>query len=222
MGLGAITNAQPEGPVVCVFRLVTGLPSPFCGTTRSLFELGQADLSASVQMSPLGVVAALAAVGVLARLAMARRSRPARLWPPAVLAVGGIAVLLSWVSELTKGSGMTIDDPNRGGDGPGQPRPEAGQAPVPPAHAYQSRPNAPGAVAALVLGILGLTICSICAPFAWWQGQKARAAVDQPGGTLDGRGMATAGWITGIIGTVILIIVIVVLVVALAAGGVSA
>lgn len=90
---------------MCLFRLVTGLPCPFCGTTRSLFELGQADLAASVQMSPLGLMAALAAVFVLVRLAVAWRGRPARLWPPAVLAAGGVAVLLSWVSQLTKGVG---------------------------------------------------------------------------------------------------------------------
>ena len=109
-----------------------------------------------------------------------------------------------------------MEDPTRGGDAPERVGPEAGQPQAPPPAAYQSKPNAPGAVASLVLGILGLTICSICAPFAWWQGQKARAAVDASGGTLDGRGMATAGWIMGIIGTVIIVIAVVALLAVLA------
>ena len=105
MGLGAVTNAQPEGPTLCLFRLATGLPCPFCGATRSLFELGQADLAASVALSPLGVVVPIVAVAVLARLALARGERPARLWPPAVLALGGAVVLVSWISQLSKGVG---------------------------------------------------------------------------------------------------------------------
>ena len=102
MGLGAVTGARPDGPTLCAFRLVTGLPCPFCGATRSLFELGQADLAASVAFSPIGVLVPLVAVAVLVRLALARHDRPARLWPPAVLAAGGVALMLSWVLQLTK------------------------------------------------------------------------------------------------------------------------
>ena len=114
-----------------------------------------------------------------------------------------------------------MEDPTRGGE-PGDLRPETpppGQPQPPPA--YQARPNAPGAVASLVLGILGLTICQLCAPFAWWQGQQARAAVDRSGGTLNGRGLATAGWIMGIIGTVILGIAIVGILAVVVVGGAS-
>jgi len=64
--------------------------------------------------------------------------------------------------------------------------------------------NADGAVAALVLGILGIVACPLCAPFAWSMGAKAERAVDSSGGTFDGRGMATAGKILGIVGTVLL------------------
>lgn len=64
--------------------------------------------------------------------------------------------------------------------------------------------NAPNAVLSLVLGIIGVVACALCAPFAWKLGKDAEAAVDASGGTLGGRGLATAGKILGIIGTVLL------------------
>jgi hypothetical protein len=84
-----------------------------------------------------------------------------------------------------------------------------------------AQPNAPNAVLALVLGIVGIVLCSIAAPFAWWLGQQAEQAVDASGGTLGGRGMATAGKILGIIGTVLLAIGIVVAIVIIIAGAAS-
>ena len=69
----------------------------------------------------------------------------------------------------------------------------------------QPTPNASGAVASLVLGILGLIFCPLCAPIAWALGRGAEREVDASGGALGGRGLATAGKITGIIGTVLLI-----------------
>jgi hypothetical protein len=73
-------------------------------------------------------------------------------------------------------------------------------------------------VPALILGILGIVLCSLCAPFAWWQGQSAENAIAASGGTLEGKGMATAGKILGIIGTVIGILLIIVVIVVVASG----
>lgn len=70
----------------------------------------------------------------------------------------------------------------------------------------QPTQNASGAVASLVLGILGLIFCPLCAPIAWALGRGAEREVDASGGALGGRGLATAGKITGIIGTVLLIL----------------
>lgn len=67
-------------------------------------------------------------------------------------------------------------------------------------------PNAPRATVSLVLGILGIILCPICAPIAWAIGHSAEAEIDASGGRLGGRGLATAGKITGIIGTVLLIL----------------
>ncbi len=82
-------------------------------------------------------------------------------------------------------------------------------------------PNAPNAVLSLVLGIIGVVACSLCAPFAWKLGRDAEAAVDASNGSLGGRGLATAGKILGIIGTVLLAIGIVVLVLVLAGTGIA-
>jgi hypothetical protein len=86
-----------------------------------------------------------------------------------------------------------------------------GPSPYPP-----PRETAPGALAALVLGIIGLSACQLCAPFAWWQGHSAENAIRASGGMLDGKGMATAGKILGIIGTALLVLVVGFVIVAVA------
>jgi len=76
-----------------------------------------------------------------------------------------------------------------------------------------SRPNADGAVPALVLGILSIFFCPLCAPFAWYFGQRAERLVDASGGVLGGRGEATAGKIIGIVMSVLMLLGIVLLIV---------
>ena len=61
------------------------------------------------------------------------------------------------------------------------------------------------AIIALVLGIVGL----FCNPFgiaAWIIGQKERNAIKRGESPESGLGLATAGWILGIVDTVLLII----------------
>lgn len=87
------------------------------------------------------------------------------------------------------------------------------------AYPSHSQPEtAPSAVLSLVLGIVGLMI-GITAPLAWKYGRDAEAAVDASGGTLGGRGLATAGKILGIIGTVILALCILMLIALMAFAG---
>jgi hypothetical protein len=69
-----------------------------------------------------------------------------------------------------------------------------------------SLPNAPGAVLALVLGIVGVITCGFpTGPFAIWQGRSAEKAIKQSPGQYGGKGMATAGWILGIVGTLFML-----------------
>ncbi len=80
-------------------------------------------------------------------------------------------------------------------------------------------PDQRQATTALVLGILGLAICGVLAPFAWSIGRSSLREIDASGGALGGRGKAQAGYIMGIIGTILLALAIVggVLLVAVAA-----
>ncbi len=84
--------------------------------------------------------------------------------------------------------------------------PPAGYPPAgyPPAgYPMQAPPEHPQAVTAMVLGILGLVCCGLASPFAIWTGRKAMNEIDASGGWQGGRGQAQAGFIMGIIGTVL-------------------
>ena len=76
-------------------------------------------------------------------------------------------------------------------------------APAAPAYGTVA-PDHPRSTVALILGILGIVACSIVAPFALVIGRGAVKEIDASGGQLGGRGMAQAGFILGVIGTVIL------------------
>lgn len=82
--------------------------------------------------------------------------------------------------------------------------------PGPPPQGPQYQTNAPNAVASLVLGILGILCCGILAPIAWVLGTNSLKAIEQSGGAYGGEGLARAGQILGIIGTVLWVVAVVV------------
>jgi uncharacterized membrane protein YjgN (DUF898 family) len=65
-------------------------------------------------------------------------------------------------------------------------------------------PDHPKATTALVLGILGIVICGLVAPFAWKVGRDTVREIDASQGRLGGRGSAQAGYVLGVVGTVLL------------------
>ena len=85
----------------------------------------------------------------------------------------------------------------------GAPQPY-GQAPQAPGYPMAYAPDHPKATTSLVLGILGIVICGIIAPFAWRMGKRTVAEIDASQGQLGGRGSAQAGYILGLIGTILL------------------
>jgi uncharacterized membrane protein YjgN (DUF898 family) len=93
-----------------------------------------------------------------------------------------------------------------------------------PGGGYQQPPQQdhPKAMTSLILGILGVVICGVLAPFAWRIGKRAVNEIDASGGQLGGRGTAQAGYILGIIGTILLIIGVVVFLLVLVLGGMGA
>lgn len=114
------------------------------------------------------------------------------------------------------------------GQEPQQPYPQQPYSPQPyPPQAYPQYgqpfsyvpPNLPRATTALVLGLVGLVGGLMCllpvlvSPFAWVTGVKARREIRQSNGQFGGDGMATAGMVLGIIGTVLLALAVIALVI---------
>jgi hypothetical protein len=91
----------------------------------------------------------------------------------------------------------------------------------------QYAPDHPKATTSLVLGILGVVLCQVIAPFAWSMGRKTLNEIDASQGRVGGRGAAQAGYILGIVGTVLLalsvlfIVIYVVFMIAVVGGGVA-
>jgi len=78
--------------------------------------------------------------------------------------------------------------------------------PFPPygAGGYPAPQEHPKAMTAMVIGILGLVMCQVASPFAWVIGKRTVTEIDASGGRLGGRGQAQAGYVLGIVGTVLL------------------
>ena len=72
--------------------------------------------------------------------------------------------------------------------------------PPPPPPAGPQASNRP--TTALILGIVGLICCPICGPFAWYMGAQEGKAIRQGQSPVAGQGLATAGMVLGILGTV--------------------
>lgn len=82
--------------------------------------------------------------------------------------------------------------------------------------AYTPQPPTDGAgIAAFVIGIVGLTFaCAygfglILSPAALFIGRSSMKRIDASQGTVGGRGFAQAGFIMGIVGTVLLVLLVV-------------
>lgn len=61
----------------------------------------------------------------------------------------------------------------------------------------------------LVLGILGVVCCGILAPVAWIMGSSELKSIRAGAAPAAGEGLAKAGMILGIIGTVLLVLTVV-------------
>jgi hypothetical protein len=64
----------------------------------------------------------------------------------------------------------------------------------------------PRAALSLILGVLGFVTCAVASPFAWRIGKRTMQEIDASQGRLGGRGVAQAGYVLGLIGTVVLVI----------------
>ncbi len=73
----------------------------------------------------------------------------------------------------------------------------------------------PQATIILVLGVLSLVVCQLIGPVAWVMGKRALDEIDRSGGAIGGRGQIQAGYICGIISSVLIALAIGVGVIAL-------
>ena len=60
-----------DGPVICPFRRLTGLPCPGCGLTRSWVYLAHGQVRDALAAHPFGAVAALAALVLVGAVVLA-------------------------------------------------------------------------------------------------------------------------------------------------------
>jgi hypothetical protein len=100
---------------VCLFKQVTGIPCPSCGTSRSLVALIRGDFQRAVRINPLGILAALLLVlipswmlvDLILRRATLERSyvwiennikAKAWIWAPMILLISA-----NWMWNIMKG-----------------------------------------------------------------------------------------------------------------------
>ncbi len=112
-GVGAVWLAAwvrvpaPE----CVFRKITGLPCPLCGSTRAFRALAHGDWGTALWISPLACLLALGvtlwALGQLAALAWPGRRWPLPVLPPRwrglLFWLSLAALLANWAYRLGTG-----------------------------------------------------------------------------------------------------------------------
>lgn len=104
-GVGAVAGAfvlSPagieDGPVVCPFRLATGLPCPGCGLTRAWVYLAHGSWQESLQANPFGVVAVALVMALVVAVVVARLLRaPAPDLEQLVRPLWLRALLVAWV-----------------------------------------------------------------------------------------------------------------------------
>ena len=90
----------PLPHTVCPFRMLTGLPCPFCGGTHAGIDLGRGHPVAALRASPLAVCGAVAVITlpVLRRTSLAHRWRHLPAKTRNMVAITGIVTALA-VSE---------------------------------------------------------------------------------------------------------------------------
>lgn len=106
--------------------------------------------------------------------------------------------------------------PPPGSDGPTGP-------PPPPPYQFSPQPPAAGsskAVISLVLGILSLVMCGLFLGIpAMVLARQAKREIRESHGAVGGEGLATAGFVTGLLGTLWSLLLVVLLIGLLAVGG---
>ena len=103
--LVATTGFAPseDGPTLCPFRHLTGLPCPLCGMTRASFRLLRGDLAGALRMHPCAPLwFAMVGGGVAFGLGSVVAGRWPR-WPRTATVIALSLLALSWLAKLSLG-----------------------------------------------------------------------------------------------------------------------
>ena len=115
--------------------------------------------------------------------------------------------------QRTPGFGEPYSAPKPPAAPPPPPPPGATQIPPPPPAVVGYEPPPGGgyatayaepsqSVTVFVLGLLGLVVCQLLAPVAWYLGNQELAGIGSGRRSAENQGLAKAGQILGIVGTV--------------------
>lgn len=118
--------------------------------------------------------------------------------------VGRLGVMTNPPSEERHPQGQDPYGHNPYGRDPYAQDPYAQASGYPPQGPMAYAPDHPKATTSLILGILGVVLCQALGPFAWVIGKRTVNEIDASNGTVGGRGSALAGYVLGIIATVLL------------------
>ncbi len=104
--LAYLLTYDPQAPLIqtppCIFRTLTGLFCPGCGTRSALIQLSRGTLYAALRLNPLTVIAlpvGLYFVISQAHIAFTGRSLPRLFLPPSWIWTLFIFILLYWVAR---------------------------------------------------------------------------------------------------------------------------
>jgi len=104
--LAAWDPAAHPGPVLCLFRRLTGIPCPSCGLTRAAALIARGEFARSLAVHPalplLGLEAA-AAWGLAGERILTGRRRFER-WTAPVLIATALALVALWLVRLATGT----------------------------------------------------------------------------------------------------------------------
>lgn len=113
VALGAAFVISPDrvedGPVICPFRRLTGLPCPGCGLTRSWVHLAHGRWDDAFAAHPFGLVAVVATVALVAGVLVTTvRRRPPPDLDAAVRRPWVVAVVAAWLAFSVVRLGLAV------------------------------------------------------------------------------------------------------------------
>lgn len=104
------TNGFPENRTLCLFKNVTGVPCPACGSTRATILLLHGDIKGAVLLNPLGLVTSiLILVSVVWMIRDILKSKETFLpflktdWNIYLKVALFLLILANWIWNISKG-----------------------------------------------------------------------------------------------------------------------